>query len=143
VALGLTVLGSWPRRDLAIARTVEPAAGPVGEPAAGAAPDPAGEARLWLGIVCLATLRSPFAPMYTAVGTLWLLCVAAGQGPPRPWRSAAIAACWIGLQGFPPVFSDVHNVIASLPSQLATIAIAVIAVWPGRASRRAPAAISA
>jgi alpha-1,2-mannosyltransferase len=99
-------------------------------------PEPARDAVLWLGIICLATLRSPYAPMYSAVGTLWLLAVAAGVVRPRRWLTAAIAVCWIVLQGFPPRFSDVHNVLASLPSQVASIAIAVAAVWPVRAAER-------
>jgi hypothetical protein len=88
---------------------------------------------LWLGILCMATLRSPFAPMYTAVGTLWLLAVGVGVRP-RWWLTAAVAMCWFVLQGFPAVSSAANNVLMSFPSQLATIAIAMIAVWPRRAA---------
>jgi alpha-1,2-mannosyltransferase len=94
--------------------------------------EPAREAVVWLGILCLATLRSPFAPMYSAVGTLWLLAIAIGAARPRRWLTAAVAASWLLLQGFPPIFSSAHNALASFPSQLATIAIAVAAVWPRR-----------
>jgi hypothetical protein len=96
--------------------------------------EPASDAILWLGILCLATLRSPFAPMYTAVGTLWLLAIWVGAARPRRLATAAVAACWVLLQGFPAISSEVNNVLASLPSQLATIAIAVAAVWPRRAA---------
>jgi Glycosyltransferase family 87 len=102
--------------------------------------EPARDAVIWLGVLCLATLRSPFAPMYSAVGTLWLLAIffwdgaggADGAGRPRWWWTAAIAVSWAVLQGFPAIFSDKVNVLASLPSQIATIAIAIAAVWPRR-----------
>jgi hypothetical protein len=85
--------------------------------------------------------------MYTAVGTLWLLAALAGapraqphepgprlQPPQQPrrrwWIGAAIAASWLVLQGFPPILSPAGNTLLSLPSQLATIAIAIVAVWP-------------
>jgi alpha-1,2-mannosyltransferase len=99
-------------------------------------PEPARDAVVWLGIVCLATLRSPYAPMYSAVGTLWLLALGAGVLRPRWWLTAAIAASWILLQGFPARFSDANNALISLPSQVATIAIAVIATWPRRPDSR-------
>jgi hypothetical protein len=98
--------------------------------------DRASDAVLWLGILCLATLRSPFAPMYTAIGTLWLLAMATGFARPRLGLRIAIGVAWVLMQGFPPMFGPAINVLLSLPSQLATIAIAVIAVW--RQSRTPP-----
>jgi hypothetical protein len=92
--------------------------------------DRAHDAVVWLGILCLATLRSPFAPMYTGIGTLWLLAIMA---PARRWTSALVVTCWILLQGFPPVGNPAMNAAMSLPSQLVTIAIAVLAVRPRRA----------
>jgi hypothetical protein len=88
------------------------------------------DAVLWLGIVCLATLRSPFAPTYTAIATLWLLSVAAGGLARRRWLTALITVCWILLQGSPPIHSDAWNALLSLPAQAASIAIAILAVWP-------------
>lgn len=105
VALVLTVLGSRGRSE------------------------PQRDAVLWLGIVCLATLRSPFAPTYTAVGTLWLLSVSAGGLVPRRWLFVLITICWILLQGYPGSHSDAVNALASLPAQAASVAIAVLAVW--------------
>jgi hypothetical protein len=90
------------------------------------------DAIVWLGIVCLGTLRSPFAPMYSAVGTLWLLAVAAVAVAPARARTAAIAIAWCLLQGTPPVPSRELAALASLPAQAASIAIAVLAVWPRR-----------
>jgi hypothetical protein len=108
VAVALTVLGSRGRSE------------------------PVRDAILWLGILCLATLRSPFAPTYTAIGTLWLLSVAVGTWRPRRWLTAVIAVSWFLLQGTPPIFSAAHNALATLPAQLASIAFAIAAVWPRR-----------
>jgi hypothetical protein len=93
---------------------------------------PGGEGLLWLGILCLGTLRSPFAPIYTQIGTLWLLSVAVGVAHKRLWLSALVAISWILLQGAPPLFGPEGNVLASLPHQLTAIAIAVLAVVPRR-----------
>ncbi|NVB80795.1 MAG: DUF2029 domain-containing protein [Kofleriaceae bacterium] len=93
--------------------------------------EPARDAILWLGILCLGTLRSPFAPTYTAIGTLWLLAIAVES---RSWSKALVAIAWVLLQGFPPVGGPAVNAIASLPSQAITIGIAVLAVWPRRAA---------
>jgi alpha-1,2-mannosyltransferase len=101
--------------------------------------EPAREAVLWLGILCLATLRSPFAPSYTAIGTLWLLAVTVGVMTPRWWVTIAIAWAWLLLQGNLPIFSPAGNAIASLPSQVASFTIAILAVWP-RSSQRLRAA---
>jgi len=90
------------------------------------------DAVLWLGIVCLGTLRSPFAPSYTAIGSLWLLAIGAGVIGPRWWRPIVIGLCWLLLQGVPPLGSPAASALVSFPSQLVTIAVAVIAVWPRR-----------
>jgi hypothetical protein len=94
--------------------------------------DRAHDAVLWLGILCLATLRSPFAPAYTGIGTLWLLAMARGIAPKRIGISALVVAAFILLQGFPPIGSAALTAALSLPSQLVTIAVAVLAVWPHR-----------
>ncbi len=86
-----------------------------------------GEVVLWLGVICLATLRSPFAPQYTGVGTLLLLAFAVGA---RGWRGWAVAIAWVLLEGWPPVLGEAGNAIVSLPSQLISIAAAILAVWP-------------
>jgi hypothetical protein len=94
--------------------------------------DRAHDAVLWLGILCLATLRSPFAPQYTGIGTLWLLAMARGIAPRRIGISALVVTAFILLQGFPPIGSAAMAAGLSLPSQLVTIAVAVLAVWPHR-----------
>jgi hypothetical protein len=85
---------------------------------------------LWLGILCVATLRSPFAPAYTAVGTLWLLAIGAGS---RGWSAVLVGIAWFLLQGTLPVSDPASSAIMSFPSQLISIAIPVVAMWPRRA----------
>jgi hypothetical protein len=53
---------------------------------------------------------------------------------PRRWRTVLIVIAWILLQGAPPLGSDAVNAAATLPGQAASIAIAVLAVWPRRAA---------
>ena len=89
--------------------------------------DRTGDAVLWLGILCLATLRSPFAPNYTGLGSLWLLAILPAR---RRWP---VVVAWILLQGFPPIGGPAMAAMMSLPSQIATIAIALVAAWPRRA----------
>jgi len=100
--------------------------------------DRAGEAILWLGVLAVATLRSPFAPTYSAITALWLLTLWIGDVPRRAWRTAAVVVAWICLQGPPDYFGEIGNVIASLVPQAAAIAIAVTAVLrrPGPAGTR-------
>jgi hypothetical protein len=90
--------------------------------------DRAHDAVLWLGVLCLATLRSPFAPQYTGIGTLWLLAMARGIAPKRVAISALVVTAFVLLQGFPPIGGPATAAALSLPSQLVTIAIAVLAV---------------
>jgi alpha-1,2-mannosyltransferase len=99
-------------------------------------PERARDVMVWLAIICLATLRSPFAPIYTSIGTLWLLAVAVEV---RGWSRALVAIAWVLLQGSPPMPSPVASVIATLPTQAIAIAVAVIAIWPQRKSGSAAA----
>lgn len=82
--------------------------------------DPAHEVVVWLAMFCLATLRSPYAPLYTGIGTLWLLAAMRGSRP--RWIGLYITA-WILLMGFPPLGGPGLNAVLSLPSTLVTIAV--------------------
>ena len=75
---------------------------------------------------------TPATSSYTAIGTLWLLAIAAGATVWRRGVTAAIAICWILLQGTLPLGSPAGDAMFSLPSQLASITIAILAVWPRR-----------
>jgi len=87
--------------------------------------EPAHEAIIWLGLFCLATLRSPYAPLYTGIGTLWVLALMRGHRP--RWLGLYITA-WILLMGFPPLGGNALNAVLSLPSTFVSIAVAILAV---------------
>lgn len=87
--------------------------------------DRAHEVIAWLAVLCLATLRSPYAPLYTGIGTLWLLAVMRGNR--ARWLGLYITA-WILLMGFPPLGGPGLNAVLSLPSTLVTIAIPLLAL---------------
>ncbi len=85
----------------------------------------------WLALLSLASLRSPFAPTYAGISTLWLLAIWAGARERRSrWSTAGIVVAWILLQGVPPIGSAAGDAIASLPAQLVAIAVPLLAVWP-------------
>ena len=87
--------------------------------------DRAHEVVVWLALFCVATLRSPYAPLYTGIGTLWLLALMRGNRP--RWLGLYITA-WILLMGFPPLGGPALNAALSLPSTLVTIAIPLLAL---------------
>ncbi len=88
------------------------------------------DAVLWLGIVCLATLRSPFAPAYTAVGTLWLL--SDRHRCARLVEDAGRGRVVVLTRHHAPLFGPASSALVSFPSQAISIAVAVLAVWPRR-----------
>jgi hypothetical protein len=58
--------------------------------------DRAGRARIWLALLSLMALRSPFVPDHTALlGPLWLLSLLVPEALGRAWRVTALAA--VGL----------------------------------------------
>lgn len=83
------------------------------------------DAILWLAILCLATLRSPYAPLYTSLGTLWLMSIAT---TPRGWNRALVAIGWFLLMGFPPVGGAALATILSFPGQLVTLLVPLVAL---------------
>jgi hypothetical protein len=98
------------------------------------------KAQVWLGLLSLASFRSPFVPdSYALVGTLWLLTLVASEGH---WQArgriallVAGAAAMMVLDGGPiPVAVPTWIMAAMLGVQVAAIAFnAAIALTPGRA----------
>jgi len=97
-------------------------------------------AQVWLGLLSLASFRSPFVPdAYALVGTLWLLTLVAAEGH---WRArgratlaVAAALSMIVLDGG-PISAPVPAWImaATLALQVAAITFNIaIALTPGRA----------
>lgn len=97
-------------------------------------------AQVWLGLLTLASFRSPFVPdAYALVGTLWLLTLVAAEGH---WRArgrtalaVAAAMSMIVLDGGPiTVPVPAWIMAATLALQAAAIAFNVaIVLTPGRA----------
>jgi len=94
------------------------------------------EALLWLGVLCLGSLRSPLAPgIYVGLGGLWLLTLFASRakrardvlfvalgfwlipgGPPLPNRTADVAVAFLGqvwmmLVGFRAVWQSGRSTV--------------------------------
>jgi len=97
-------------------------------------------AQVWLGLLSLASFRSPFVPdAYALVGTLWLLTLVAAEGH---WRArgrttlaVAVAMSMIVLDGG-PISAPVPGWImaATLALQVAAITFnTAIVLTPGRA----------
>ena len=94
------------------------------------------EPLLWLAIVLLATLRSPFLPQaYAAFPPLWLLVLLPAVVPGGRTLLCALLA-WLALNAFIPVDAALDPrlvaVISTLP-QAVTIAVAAAALivsWP-------------
>lgn len=100
------------------------------------------QAQVWLGLLNLASFRSPFVPdAYALVGTLWLLTLLAAEGHWRTTGRLALAvagaATFVVLDGgVLPVPVPSWVVMGSLVVQLAMIALnLVVAVAPGRGPR--------
>src|SRR5260370_4019478 len=58
---------------------------------------------LWLALLSLGALRSPFAPRYVVVSSLWLLALLACEAARRPARIALLVAVWLLLAIEPPL----------------------------------------
>jgi cellulose synthase/poly-beta-1,6-N-acetylglucosamine synthase-like glycosyltransferase len=87
---------------------------------------------VWLGILILATLRSPFLPQgYGAVPALWLLTLLAASRTPTPRALSLTLLCWAALNIVWPLDWPVDPrflAIANLIPQTLTIILAVLAL---------------
>jgi hypothetical protein len=100
------------------------------------------QAQVWLGLLNLASFRSPFVPdAYALIGTLWLLTLLAAEGHWRTTGRLALAvagaATFVVLDGnVLPVPVPPWIVMGSLVVQMGTIALnLVVAIAPGRGPR--------
>ena len=72
-------------------------------------------AQVWLGLLSLASFRSPFVPdAYALIGTLWLLTLMAAEGHwqapgASPSSSAARSPCWCSTEVLFPFPSGVDH----------------------------------
>lgn len=82
--------------------------------------DRAGQLRLWLALLVLASMRSPYLPIYGVAPILWLFSLQAGEtkGTKARW---AMAVSWALVNGLPPM----PNTTVMFVSFLAVHAIAM------------------
>jgi hypothetical protein len=93
---------------------------------------------VWLAIIVLASLRSPFLPpAYAAFPPVWLLSLLAAQRAPTARLALLTLGVWLALSVFVPI--DVARpptiALASFVPQAVTIAVAVSAVRLGLRQR--------
>lgn len=92
---------------------------------------------VWLAILTLATLRSPFLPQaYGAFPPLWLLTLLAARHAPTARTLAATLLAWAGLNVFWPMDWPLDPrwlALANLIPQALTIVLAVMALRPAPA----------
>ena len=95
------------------------------------------DARIWLGLLSLAALRSPLAPSaYVTISMLWLLTLLAGEVRGRPARVVAFVVAWVVIMGPPPLEGPPELAVGFL-GQAIGIAVclwAVLGPRPGTAS---------
>jgi hypothetical protein len=85
--------------------------------------DRAGQAAVWLALINLGALRSPFAPLYVVVSTLWLLTILAPEIHGRGRWTAALAAAWVLTSLVPPIPAVAALIAVSLTGQAIYIGV--------------------
>jgi hypothetical protein len=87
---------------------------------------------VWLAILILATLRSPFLPAtYAAIPPLWLLTILAAHQAPTPRTLSVLLLVWAGLNVYWPTdlaFDPRLLAVANLVPQALTVVLAVLAL---------------
>jgi hypothetical protein len=103
------------------------------------------QAEVWLGLLSLASFRSPFVPdAYGLVGTLWLLTLIAAEKRRSiaGWLALGVAAAAFSLildGGLVPTPVPVWMTLLTLGLQLAALAVnAVVVLAPARGLRAEP-----
>ena len=93
---------------------------------------------LWLAILILATLRSPFLPQaYASFPPLWLLTLLAARQPPTAKTLVLTMAAWSALNVYWPLDWPLDPralALVTLAPQAVTVAVAALALRP-RASQ--------
>jgi hypothetical protein len=89
---------------------------------------PLNEAFVWLGLLCLGSLRSPLAPgIYVVVSAQWLLTLFAARV--RRWRDVVvIVIAFLLIPGTPKLSSAATDIAVALAGQGLMLAIAIRAL---------------
>jgi alpha-1,2-mannosyltransferase len=89
---------------------------------------------VWLAILILASLRSPFLPGYGVVAALWLLTLLAATAAPTPKRLCAVLLAWLMLNAaIPQLHPDPRLVSIAVLVPQAIIVILVVLAFQQRA----------
>ncbi len=91
------------------------------------------EARVWLAILTLGAFRSPLAPPYVTLSTLWLLTLLAGDIRGRRSWTVGFVVAWTVIMGPPPLHGAAEFIVAFL-GQLLGLAVCL---WALRGPRPA------
>jgi hypothetical protein len=87
---------------------------------------------VWLAVLVLATLRSPFLPQaYAALPPLWLLTLLVATYTPAPHRLALVAGGWLAFNMYWPLDSPLDTRVlaaANAVPQALTVVVAVFAL---------------
>jgi hypothetical protein len=95
---------------------------------------------VWLAVLILATLRSPFLPeAYAAIPALWLLTLAASRFVPNAGTLAWVVAGWTVLGMMIPLDWGIDPRALALLMALPQAATIALAVWIARRSMQAEA----
>jgi hypothetical protein len=103
-------------------------------------PRPEDKPRVWLAILILATLRSPFLPQaYAVFPSLWLLTLVGARDTVGAKRLSLVLLVWAGLNIYWPTDWGMDprrlSLITAVPQGL-TMLLAVLALLPRRAPQR-------
>jgi hypothetical protein len=79
------------------------------------------ELLVWLTLLTLGGLRSPFAPPHALIGFLWILVILSAELRSR-WQVAGFVVLWIGFNVFAPMEAVVPAIALSLLRQTILLA---------------------
>jgi alpha-1,2-mannosyltransferase len=97
----------------------------------------------WLTILILASLRSPFLPLYAIIPVLWLLTLLAAMVTPTLKTLFGVLLAWVMLNVMAPMSVDPRLVAAIILLPQMVIVILIVLALRGRPdlSGHAPASL--
>ena len=97
----------------------------------------------WLTILILASLRSPFLPLYAVIPVLWLLTLLSATVPPTLKTLFYVLLTWVMLNIVPPTSMDPRLVATIILLPQMVIVILIVLALRGRPdlSDHAPASL--
>jgi hypothetical protein len=96
------------------------------------------EARVWLALLTLGAFRSPLAPPYVTLSTLWLLTLLAGEIRSRTSWTVGFVLAWLLIMGTPPLTGATEFIVAFLGQLVGLVVCWWALLGPGPAPADAP-----